>query len=118
MQWFVQTNSFAAPFCSDTGTQYVEANTAAQALTRAAYTYTHPCGLFSAAAWPSADAMHKGEPAAAMWLSNHEIERRRLTAGLGAYTYRGIAPGEFEIDGERHSIKKPKQGRVLASNAP
>jgi hypothetical protein len=112
-EWFVVTNSFAAPFCSDTGERYVTAESAADALEQVAATYSHSCGLFSAAAWPSADAMHKREKPAAQWLCNHEIERKRLTEGLGAYSYLGHGPGDFEIDGIRHRVPAPKAGHVI-----
>jgi hypothetical protein len=112
-EWFVVTNSFAAPFCSDTQHRYVEAATAADALAKVADEYRHPAGLFSAAAWPSADAKEKGAAAEATWLCNHEIELQRLTEGMASYSYCGYGPGDFEIDGVRHKIDNPKGGRVF-----
>lgn len=113
MEWFVKTMSFAAPFFSDEGTRYVTAVSAADALEQVAATYSHPCGLFAAVAWPSADAMHKREEPSATWLSNHEIERKRLTQDKSCYSYLGHAPGDFEIDGVRHNVENPKAGRVV-----
>lgn len=111
--WFVKTESFAAPWFSDTGHEFVAAETASEALEIVAALYTHPCGLYAAAAWPSSDAMHKGEAPSATWMCNHEIERRRLTENLSSYSYLGRAPGDFEIDHVRHLIENPKQGRVF-----
>ena len=61
MEFFVVTNSFAAPFCSDQGTQFVEAADAEMALLKVAKEYKHPAGLYAADCYRSADAYHKGE---------------------------------------------------------
>lgn len=113
MEYFIDANSFAAPFCSDSSTAYIKAETPEDALREFASKYTHPCGLYSAFAYTSSDAKNKGEKPLAKWLCNHEQERERLTAGLSCHTFLGHAPGKFEINGELHIVKNPKEGSAL-----
>jgi type 1 glutamine amidotransferase len=112
-EFFIQANSFAAPFVSDTSDVYVEADTPEAALEAFAADYRHPCGLYAAEVYPSADAMHKGRKPLARWVCNHELARRRLTKGKEAHSYLGHSPGDFEINGDRHKIEDPKAGRVV-----
>jgi hypothetical protein len=70
-------------------------------------------GLYSAALWDSADSYHERQEPLARWLSNHEIAKEELTRDLGAYSYFGHGPGDFEIDGVRHRIPDPKGGRLV-----
>jgi len=60
-------------------------------------------------------AKAKREKPLAKWLCNHEIEKMRLTADKGAYSYFGHEPGHFDIDGKRHVVENPKEGRVVAA---
>jgi hypothetical protein len=115
-EFYIETQSFAAPFVSDHGSRYVKAESAAKALEICAAQYKHPAGLYSAAAYSSADAMNKGEKPLATWLCNHEIAKAELTDGLGVYSYMSIAPGKFEINGDIHFIADPKGGRVVGAN--
>lgn len=112
-EFFVMTNSFAAPFFSDPGDEYVDAETPTDALEKAAATYTHPMGLYAAVCYTSADAHHKGEKPLATWLCNHEREKRRLAEGRAGYSYLGHSVGDFEIDGVRHTVPNPRAGSVL-----
>lgn len=112
-EFYIETHSFAAPFFSDHDFRYVEAESAAKALEICAAEYKHPAGLYSADAYSSADAMNKGEKPLATWLCNHEIARAELTDGLVCYSYFGIVPGEFKINGKLHVIADPKGGRVM-----
>lgn len=112
-EWFIYAKSFAAPFVSDDSTDYEEAESAEQALTQFAARYTHPAGLYAATAFTSADAYHKGDKPVALWLCNHEREKQRLTKDLHGYSYYGSAPGEFEINGEKHHIDNPMSGSVV-----
>ena len=112
-EFYIETRSFAAPFFSDQDFFYVVAESPEKALTLCADNYSHPAGLYSAAAYSSADAMNKGEKPLATWLCNHEIAKAELTDGLGCYSYMGIAPGECEINGKLHVIADPKSGRVM-----
>lgn len=116
-EFFIIANSFAAPFFSDTNEGYVEAESAENALRKFVDGYKHPAGLYAAGAYPSADAMKKGQPALAKWLCNHEIEKMRLTAVAGCYTYYGNAPGDFTIDNVRHTVDNPKEGRIVLPDA-
>jgi hypothetical protein len=112
-KFYVETNSFAAPFFSDQGSQYVQAKNATEALEKIAKTYKHPAGLYAAAAYSSADAKNKGEKPLGLWLCNHEIAKRGITKGMGAYSYLGHSIGDFEINGNRHKIDNPRDGRVV-----
>jgi hypothetical protein len=112
-EYFIMATSFAAPFFSDTSDGYVTAETPEAALERFAADYRHPCGLYAAVCYASADAYHKGETPLARWLSNHELAIQRLKPKGSGYGYLGHGPGDFEIDGVRHRIEDPKGGRVL-----
>jgi hypothetical protein len=108
-EFYIETNSFAAPFISDSGHCYVEAPTAGDALRKCAREYSHPCGLYAAAAYSSADARNKGEKPLARWLCN---QARRLEGVTGMVRMDG--PGRGEINGETVEIENPKEGRVVA----
>jgi hypothetical protein len=113
-EFFVATASFAAPFVSDHGHQFVESESPREALEKVAAEYRHPAGLYAANCYTSADAFHKGETPLARWLCNHEQEKQRLTANLPSYSYRGNGPGDFDIGGVRHTVGDPKGGSVVA----
>lgn len=68
-EFFVMTNSNAAPFFSDTGERYVAARDAQDALAQTINTYGHPAGLYSVAVYESADAYHRHAAALATWKS-------------------------------------------------
>ncbi len=116
-KFFVWANSFAAPFFSDTDTTYVEAAEAETALTTFVQAYSHPAGLYAAQVYASADAYHKSENPLAEWLCNHEIAKRGLTPAHAGYSYLGHGPGDFEIDGVRHTVHDPKGGRLVRRDA-
>jgi hypothetical protein len=118
-EFFIQANSFAAPFFSDTSWEFVTAETPEAALESFAANYEHPCGLYAAACYESADAYHKNprEPLA-RWLCNHEIEKQRLTKDLKGYSILGHEPGRFEINGKMHVVQNPKAGRLVSLSEP
>lgn len=116
-EFYIETNSFAAPIVSDRGYRYVMAETPEAALETVARQYQHPAGLYAAAAYTSADAKNKGEKPLAMWLCNHEIAIRELSRGLPAYFYRSDGPGRFEVNGRTHVVDDPKAGRVVEAAA-
>jgi hypothetical protein len=106
-EFYIEANSFAAPFFSDQSHAYIEAETAAQALEQFAASYSHPCGLYAAVAYTSADARNKGEKPLARWLSNQAIRLEGVTGSI-----RMDAPGRGEINGEAVVIENPKEGRI------
>ena len=112
-EYFIVSNSFAAPFFSDTSTGYQAAPHAEKALEVFAEEYKHPCGLFSANVYESADAYHKGEKRLAQWLCNQEIEMQKITAKMSGYSYLGHGVGKFRIDEKEYSVENPKDGRVV-----
>lgn len=67
-EYYVVTQSKAAPFFSDSGYQFVEAETPQAALEKARAEYNHPAGLFAAAVYTDANAERKGEKALDRWL--------------------------------------------------
>lgn len=115
-EYFVIANSFAAPFLSDTSDGFISADSPEDALMKFAAVYRHPCGLYSAAVYPSADAYHKRAEPLAKWLCNREIEQQRLTRGLASYTFLGHSAGDFEINGVRHTVTDPKGGRIVTES--
>lgn len=112
MEYFIVAESFAAPFCSDTSTSHITADTPAVALEAFAKAYRHPFGLFCANCYASADAYHKGQEPLAKWHSNRLAAELKATEGKSCYTKLGISAADFEIDGERIHVKKPKEGAV------
>lgn len=106
-EFYIETNSFAAPFFSDFGHVYVSAETAEAALLLAAKGYSHPCGLYAATAYSSADAKCKGEYPLARWLSNHAAALDGVTGLI-----RSIEPGVIEINGKTVHIEDPKGGQI------
>lgn len=107
-EYYIEANSFAAPFFSDQSIGYVEASSPVAALEMFASDYKHPCGLYAAAAYSSADAKNKGEKPLARWVCN------QVMALEGATSILSHAPGDVEIDGVRTVIENPKGGRVYA----
>jgi hypothetical protein len=109
-EFFIVANSFAAPFMSDQSTQHVTAESPVAALEKFAAEYTHPCGLYAAQCYRTADAYHKGKKAMAQWLSNRVRAEKAATKGKGSYSFMGHSPELFEVDGKRHQVKDPKGG--------
>lgn len=113
MEYFIVANSFAAPFCSDQSTGFIDAESPTSALETFAAGYKHPCGLYAAEVYASANAYHKSEKPLAKWLCNHEIAKQEATEGMSGYAYLGQGPGGFEIDGRRINVRDPKAGMVV-----
>jgi hypothetical protein len=114
MEYFIFANSFAAPFFSDTSHDFQEAPTPKAALQIFAGRYSHPCGLYAAACYESAEAYHKGTQPLARWLSNHaaKIEHAKPTSILSE------GPGKIKLDGKWTTVEDPKGGRVYRATAP
>ena len=113
MEFFIVARSFAAPFVSDTSESFIDAETPKNALEKFAADYKHPCGLYFAACWASANDYHKSKDALAEWRSNHLRAMDRESAKTkGGYSYLGHGPGEFEIDGKHTKVADPKAGSV------
>jgi len=113
-EYFIFSNSFAAPFFSDSGTHYVKAESPKKALTKFVASYSHPCGLYAAILYRNADDYHKNKAPLAKWISNHEAAMQKATKRKSGYSYMGHAPGDFEIDGKRITVDDPKGGRIVA----
>ena len=112
-EYFITARSFAAPFCSDTSEKYVEADSPRAALEAFASDYSHPCGLYAAECWSSADAFHKREKALAVWESNDLQAEKRATMNKGAFSRERRADGLY-IDDVRVVVHgDPRQGSVV-----
>lgn len=112
-EYFVISNSFAAPFFSDQGTGYVKGTIPSTTLLEFVNNYKHPAGLYSANLYESADSYHKGDKQLLQWLCNHEIGKQEATKTIkGGYSYLGHEPGRFEIDRKEYVIPNPKGGRI------
>ncbi len=68
-EYFYVANSFAAPFFSDESTGFIKAETAYKTLLVLKRTYKHPCGLYAANIYESADAYHKNKEPLEKYLS-------------------------------------------------
>jgi len=74
MEYFVVANSFPAPFVSDQSTGYFTSDDdPKRAMEEYAAGYSHPCGMFAAGLYASADAYHKGEKPLVRWMSNKAL---------------------------------------------
>ena len=111
-EYFIVSNSFAAPFFSDQGTGYVEGESPEDAMDQFVLGYNHPAGLYSANLYSSADSYHKGDKELLQWLCNHEIGKKEATKDIGGYSYLGHEPGRFEINRKEYVIPDPKDGRI------
>lgn len=112
-RYFIVAHSFAAPFCSDTSTQFRGGPTPQQTLEAFAASYKHPSGLYAAALYADANAYHEGDTPLAKWLSNHEQAKQAATKGKEAYEYKPWAAGQFEIDGKPIEVENPKGGSLV-----
>lgn len=74
-EYFVVTNSNAAPFFSDTDEFFVEADSSWAARDKAIAEYKHPAGLFSLAVYENANEYHKGHSALETWKSERAIKQ-------------------------------------------
>lgn len=112
-EYFIWSNSFAAPFFSDSGFSFWEAESPVTALEQFVLHYKHPAGLYAAQAYDSADAYYKGAKPIARWVCNHDLEKQRLTKDLQGYSYLSNGPGDFKINGERYVVADPKGGSIV-----
>ena len=112
-EYFIVANSFAAPFCSDTSEEFIEAADPRAALEQFAARYNHPAGLYAANCFRDANAKAKGEAPLARWWSNRVRAEHEATKGLGSYSFRGISAEAFEVDGKRFTVDDPKGGSVI-----
>lgn len=113
MRYFVRANQFHTP-----GTPFsplmatVNATTPEAALTQYMASYSGQAGICTANCYDSDAARARNTQPLAVWASNHESERQRLTKGLPGHGFAMYAPGDFEIDGQRHTVANPKGGRT------
>ncbi len=115
-EYFIIGNTFAAPFFSDTLKRFIKAETPEKALMKFIEECTHPCGIYSANCYESADACEKNEKPLSKWLCNLEIEQQNITKDKGAYSYLNKGEGILVIDGEEHKIDNWKEGKLLTLN--
>lgn len=109
-EYFIFANSFAAPFFSDSGTHFQKGKSAGDALNKFAASYKHPCGLYSAAAYDSAESYHKDGKILARWLCN----QARILLESNYTSLRQDEPGVLIMDGKPVKIENPKEGQVVA----
>lgn len=80
-EFFIVANSNPAPMVSDQSTTYQPAPSSSSAIEQFVADYKHPCGLYSAAAYYSADDYHKGLPPAVRWLSHKALVAQAERSG-------------------------------------
>lgn len=114
-EFYIEANSFAAPFFSDTSRRFQDGDSAEDALLRFAEAYEHPSGLYSAVAYADANARAKGAEPLASWHSNHAQGLSKATAGKGGHTIQGLAPGKFKVGGVLIEVDDPKGGGIVAT---
>lgn len=79
-EYFAVTNSNAAPFFSDMGTSFIEANSPEEARRKVKQEYKHPAGLYALNVYQNANDYHKGVKPLIQWLSKRaDIRENGLT---------------------------------------
>ena len=68
-EYFVITNSNAAPFFSDTDKMFMKAKSPEECVKKVRKNYKHPAGLYAMAVFADANAYYKGEKPLVCWLS-------------------------------------------------
>lgn len=87
-EYFFFANSNAAPFFSDESTGYIKGKNPEDALQKFRRRYKHPCGLFFAAIYESADAFHKRKKALVMWFSKRaDMRTHGIKCGCGGQAH-------------------------------
>ena len=117
-EYFIVTNSFAAPFFSDTDTFFEIAEGPNTALEQVVAHYKHPAGLYAAIAYQNSDAYHKGEKPIARWLCNEARAIQDLTKDSEGYSLYKSELGVVKINGTTHTIENPLEGSLDATNKP
>ena len=67
MEYFIRASSLSAPFFPDISTEFINAQSAEDALSKFASTYSHPAGLQRAECYRSADEFSQGREPLAKW---------------------------------------------------
>lgn len=106
-EFFINGNTFAAPFISEQLQRYIQADTPEIALEGLSDSMKDGVGLFAASAYASADDYHKNRKPLATWHSNKARSLQRT--GL----HYSDGPDRVQIDGEWHEIDDPKGGRLV-----
>jgi len=112
MKYFIVANSFAAPFFSDTSTDFIVADSAKEALEKFVQKYNHPFGLYSAGCFKFSDEYHEGKGPIASWRCNLVLEMENATKGKGSCSICHDNYDTFTVDGVSHKVKDPKSGSV------
>jgi hypothetical protein len=72
-EYFVIANSFAAPFFSDTSSEYVKSENPQEAILKFVKKYKHPCGLYAAVLYKDKAFPHLNE----FKITVEEVKRRK-----------------------------------------
>lgn len=80
-EFFVVANSNPAPFVGDTSKEFVQGESAREALKKFVRTYSHPFGLHNAEIYASSDAYHKDQRPLASWMTNAALAQSDPNGG-------------------------------------
>lgn len=115
MKYFIDANSFGAPFFSDGLSKFVEGKDAEDAMNNFIKDYKHPAGLYSANLYEDANAFHEGHEPLLKYRSNKQLRIEELTADKKS-GYSILTGTDFvEIDNIRYTVDNPKEGRIIKS---
>lgn len=95
--YFYETNSNAAPFCSDSDYGFVEATDPVEALKKIVKKYRHPAGLFPALI---SEASEKRK-SLARYLSGRAATAQYAPCGMTHWEKDGLV-----VDGKKYAIKQ------------
>lgn len=115
MEYFVHSNSWAAPVVSDEAQGFVSGANPEEAMENFVAEYKHPCGLYAAHLYASPYSFHEREKPLVTWLCNHEQAHQAHTKDMGSYSFRSNGPGDFEVNGKRVKVKYPKSGCIVTA---
>jgi hypothetical protein len=73
-EYFVLTMSKVAPFISDKGTSFIQADSPEHAVELIREKYSHPAGLFSLGIYNNATDYHKGKDPLVIWVDQERYK--------------------------------------------
>lgn len=108
-EYFVKGNSFAAPFVSDTLKGFIKGNTPKEALTKFIDKCTHPCGVYSANIYASANHYEKGKKPLSRYLCNLALKIKEIDGTFLLNKGNGV----IEIDHIEYTVEKWNEGKII-----
>jgi hypothetical protein len=108
-EYFVNANSFAAPFFSDMSNHFVKEASPKKAMLKFVKEYKHPCGLYAANLYKNSDDYHKGKDPLVRWVCNEALFMESKTY-VKVYKDR---TGHIQLDDKWYDVEDPTGGKII-----